>query len=823
MKELRKYQIEIKNQIKQDFNSHFEVVMAMCPNAGKTLTTIKLMEELIQEGKVKKILVLAHGTTVLRSQFYNNLVEEEPNFTFKELSPENKDIDAQVLVGLPQGLKNTILNDVDLIVCDEAHERYLEKQVQGIVKNSQPNNILLLTGTPSPFILHNNTKKERFKINLIAMSDIVKYMANPQVFICSSSYNIKDIDFNGNNDVKSKHVFSKKDTISTLDTFIGEAVKTLKMNKISNLDNLFQIAFGKLKKTMFVCNSQIQAKQVNKYLNQKGVSSLISTQDTDLKSDNIQIFIKDDSFKVLVVVNRGILGFNLPTLTNVVDMSATRNIDRMYQMFSRITRVHPNINIKRYFKIAPKGETEHTEYITAAMLSLIHRDNIVKYNGRNFKTDLPILIEKNKEKTKKTRKIQKKNKTTSKMHKFQGLDVIVEFTKLFSNPSKTFQIYSKINLEKALLQMGKIKKIYKHTYKGCLDFAAGHSTWCVFSKEHNGIAQFLRKNNSVDQFCKDADLTKKQGKYTYESCRHIGKKIKTFKDLKKHHGGTVQFLYKNNLVDKFCEEFNLNKNKISNCEITYDICVKSGKKYDSYTTWRKENSTMYKFICKRSITDKFCKDADLTKQVSQHTYESCVKASRKLDSLISFTNSFGSMVQFLRNNKLMDEFIKETGLNRKNGACRYSFDMCVKEGIRQGSFLNFRTNSKPFYAFLKRKSLIDLFLKKTNFFDDRHQQYTYEDCIAEVGQNNYDSLTEFAKIKNNLYSFLKRNKLLDRFSQETKLISIMDRKIKHINTGIVYNNSYKLAFILNINPKAIARVASGSIKEYCGHKFEYCR
>ena len=162
MKTLRTYQVDLKGKcladLELDNKSRKEVVLGMCPNAGKTTTSISLIKEALDSGKVKKVLVLAHGTTVLRTQYFEKLKEETPDFTFKIIDPKNKDTDAQVLVALPQSLKKVDISDVDLVIVDEAHERYLKADDQAIIKRVRKPKVLLLTGTPSKFIRENNIK-----------------------------------------------------------------------------------------------------------------------------------------------------------------------------------------------------------------------------------------------------------------------------------------------------------------------------------------------------------------------------------------------------------------------------------------------------------------------------------------------------------------------------------------------------------------------------------------------------------------------------------------------------------------------------------------
>ena len=98
MKVLRDYQIELKKKcladLELDNDRKVEVVLGMAPNGGKTTVSISLTKDALDSGKAKKVLVLAHGTTVLRTQYFEKLKEENPDFTFKIIDPKNKDTDA---------------------------------------------------------------------------------------------------------------------------------------------------------------------------------------------------------------------------------------------------------------------------------------------------------------------------------------------------------------------------------------------------------------------------------------------------------------------------------------------------------------------------------------------------------------------------------------------------------------------------------------------------------------------------------------------------------------------------------------------------------
>ena len=604
---LRDYQIKMKDDIKKDMKTHKEIVMAMCPNSGKTITSIKLLEELINENKIKKALVLTHGTTVLRKQYFEEL--KKTKLKSQEIRHKNNKIkeNVEILVGLPQTLCHSELKNIDLIVIDEAHEFYKAEMVQKIIKKCNPKHIILLTGTPSYFIYENkkeNRKNNLFKINIIAMSDIPsKHFANLSVFICSSSYNIKEKDFTQSNSIKEDVVLSKKDTNKSLDMFLEQAIKFCKMNKvIPLLDNVYPLAFSNLKKTLIVCATRNHANLVYRRLKSKKVKCLISISNSDGKikgikrdddSENIQIFKKDKEYKVLVVVGRARLGFNCPELENVIDMSATRNPDLIYQIFSRVSRFCPNVSKKRYFKIAPIGELEYTEYVTAASLTLIHKNYMSIYDGKNFSHEIPILVDKNLN-LKKAKTIQETGVYEQKLKQFQGIDIIVEFTKTFSNLSKSFNIYSKTNLSEVRKRLNKQVNhsmgywSEKRLTEIILNFKGTRED---FSKEHHGGITVLYQNfpKLKDKLWKEKGWESKE--YTEGELEEF---VLSFKgkasDLARQHSKIYRVLFRNfpKLKDKLWKEKGWRKDKKTIEELIKLVEAFEGTLKDFYTEYGSE-------------------------------------------------------------------------------------------------------------------------------------------------------------------------------------------------------------------------------------------
>ena len=63
------YQSEKMQQVITSIaNQELPTVFAACPSAGKTLMSICMIDTILKDNPNFRVLVLAHGTTVLRSQ-----------------------------------------------------------------------------------------------------------------------------------------------------------------------------------------------------------------------------------------------------------------------------------------------------------------------------------------------------------------------------------------------------------------------------------------------------------------------------------------------------------------------------------------------------------------------------------------------------------------------------------------------------------------------------------------------------------------------------------------------------------------------------------
>jgi len=91
--------------------------------------SIALIEFYLKLNSKSKVLILTHGTSVLRTQYYDEIQQLKPDFNTSLLTSkhdyENVKNNHDVVVAIPQSLPNVKdinKNDFDYVVVDETHE-----------------------------------------------------------------------------------------------------------------------------------------------------------------------------------------------------------------------------------------------------------------------------------------------------------------------------------------------------------------------------------------------------------------------------------------------------------------------------------------------------------------------------------------------------------------------------------------------------------------------------------------------------------------------------------------------------------------------------
>jgi hypothetical protein len=142
---------------------------------------------------------------------------------------------------------------------------------------------------------------------------------------------------------------------------------------------------------MLVCRNQKQAKDVYEFFNKRNINSSLSVSGTDKDSSEIARFKKEEDCLILIVVRRGILGFNFPSLATVIDISCSQNVDNLLQLLCRVVRISPTNEQKVFYKVCPIELVDHFKYVMTAVLCLTNQEYFKKFNGKNF-LDIKIPV-----------------------------------------------------------------------------------------------------------------------------------------------------------------------------------------------------------------------------------------------------------------------------------------------------------------------------------------------------------------------------------------------------------------------------------------------
>lgn len=645
---LRPYQIEVLKEINARFyKGDREVVIAAAPSSGKTF----MITEFIKSNPKNTFLVLTHGTTILKDQW-------QKEFKLANIKAATTLGISKVTYGLPQGMHRKQLKNhkIDYLVIDEAHEFTFAKNgmVQKVIKNLNPNKIIYLTGTPSKFI------KRDYKPIVIPASTLIEqgYVSDLYVGMVSTDAKLLEKDYNNKGDTTNKGDFKLENSVDIdLDNLLLAIHKRLKeTNAFKGSPNARKLVnwaptLGVLNKTMIACNSIKQCEKVKEYFIKHNVEVITSESHSDPESLKVQEFIDNEHIKILVVVNRGILGFNLPELVNVVDLTCSRNIDRIYQLYARVMRKNENYSQKYFFKFSPHNHMVLMKFYMEASLSLLFKEFISKYNGKNLNGfEIPVHVKSRNRKSK-----SNANGATKKKQHIKPVPIDKLFESQVSAMKLLMDIYNKVGSEYneyAFTTFGKIK--------GYL--CDGNDSWRHITKE--SFINFMQENNVktrselrfmfsglyrhillYNRNWLEYFPNSKPQKYTDEFLMKEALKYKSRQEWSKTSNGQYQVALRNGIIEKCCKHMICSQS----AKWTDQELLEEAKKHKTVTDWLKTNGGSYVTALKRG--DEFYKIATshmingrklAGRQISKKVL--CVELNKVFDSIKQARKEFGDGV-----------------------------------------------------------------------------------------------------------------------------------------------------------------------------------
>lgn len=398
--QVRDYQVK---NVGAMFKTTMEKILLFdATGAGKTTEANCFMDIYREFNPGHNILVLAHGSKVIKGNFVDSLSKLKPNFVahvingdmdtetdlIKPMTP-GQDLpsgDGIVIISLPQNHSKINTRKFDLIIVDEPHEFYGAVNVQKIMKHSEPKKRILMTATPRKF-LKNKDEYEWLGTDLYTLREL-GFACNIKAMLALTAARKFDINKDYDNDqVKNnihldvnagleaamvKCIAFLRNPLMTKITFGGKA-----RGVISGMNSVFT----ELQKTIIYSKNVEHADDLWKVLSSRGIKTSISHHKEHIPASIINAFRTDDT-EVLVVVNMARLGFNFENLYNIIDFTFTMNCDIINQMMGRLARnpdKEKDKGEKLFIKIVPANLAGFYYDVLTLSLHLLDKDFMMKY------------------------------------------------------------------------------------------------------------------------------------------------------------------------------------------------------------------------------------------------------------------------------------------------------------------------------------------------------------------------------------------------------------------------------------------------------------
>lgn len=453
----RSYQKSVVTTICQShFNTNSRIVLAAATGSGKTEMAIMIIEHFIKHN-LGRVLVIAHHTNIIKSNFVDRLNDVSPNFTY---SDSDQSVDCFVAI------RSTSLNNVDtaqfsLIIVDEAHQNYFANTIQTIVSDIAHQ--VLLTATPSKFVSVGG-----FDILPVARLDIPnEYFASLSFRVVNAETSLTTDSYNNDNVVKTSVKFHRSEVKSIVDSIIP---------------------FIDDSKKLFICKDIEQAKSTARYLTQLGFNTYVS----DSKSDPDNVIansFKSNDINSLCVVDRMRVGYSDNNLYHTVDMSFTHNPDVIMQILSRSNRGNQSQS-KSYIKVTNQTLNLRTRVMLSVALSLFRSDNLISFDGTFASVNIPVT------------KSSSASRQASAPSDSWFIPDSVDFIDFFSDCDF-------VNADDI------IRRFYGYTdYDYCVSIAKNYSSFVDFKNNNATSYQWLRRNGLIDKFVSDCNFTKRTLNFT---------------------------------------------------------------------------------------------------------------------------------------------------------------------------------------------------------------------------------------------------------------------------------------------------------------------
>lgn len=380
---LKPFQKPAIAEIHKLFKTSPSVCLAYYTGAGKTNIFIEYCRYFLKKNPKAKIGISAYLTSEIRDQIYQRLEEfglyEQSNLVWGQI-----DTSARIFVFLPQSIyNNNYPVKFDLFIADEAHAAIGDyKKMYNKIKSKFFHNdtkILLVTATPWDLLAQRSFKN----------TPVLKRPLDQGI----SDGLITDFDFM----TEEAQITFNPDDFSRVGNLKVSAIYSrlavLKSACIAKLEHVIKTHNHKIgKKCIVICpvgsNGIIARDLAEKFGGLTLLQNRTLTQEIGNK-ENLYKFKKDPNQRFLFVVNKATVGFDMPELSSIIDLTMTRNIKTIAQRIGRVARKN-KFDKKTYFYVYDKslGEDKMQALIlTTVDFCLGNYDGLTSKEAKYLKFD----------------------------------------------------------------------------------------------------------------------------------------------------------------------------------------------------------------------------------------------------------------------------------------------------------------------------------------------------------------------------------------------------------------------------------------------------
>lgn len=349
-KEKWSYQPEAAERISQDIeNPNFlGAVLAGAVGCGKTNILIHALNIITERKPEARVLFLAYAQNSIKEQTLNTFLDEtnpvRPLFSFGTLGD-----DAQVTVAIPQEFPTGGDHSYEYLVIDEAHQWFTSPSVmENVIRHFGIRKLILASGTVSLFNRYNRkTTGRKFSMTYLPGEMMMK----------RGVYSAVNVDL--------VEVSSYYGTAQLLSSVCARA---------SRSDDF-------LERMVVVCKDSTQAKSAALWARDKGYSVALASSKSDPENRQIGRF-KSGASNALILVNRGLLGLNIPEATSMIDLKRTTNIELLLQYMARMFRVAKQDRQKFFWRPSTPADWDKNVALLHRTLSLNELRVMKNYTGQ---------------------------------------------------------------------------------------------------------------------------------------------------------------------------------------------------------------------------------------------------------------------------------------------------------------------------------------------------------------------------------------------------------------------------------------------------------